>query len=206
MKSYYKDFIGIYSDVYPDGYCKHMIEEFERLLSTGAVHNRQNTEGCTKTFKEDEFVFLNYKNHSPTPYNVVGSDDYENREWLAKELFFNGLQKCYDNYMDEYDALKSLNASCTNIKIQKTKPGGGYHVWHCEVGAEDGERRLVTYALYLNTIKDAGETEYLYQQMRVPPVENTLVLWPATYTHPHRGNVVYGDTAKYIITGLFYLE
>ena len=64
----------------------------------------------------------------------------------------------------------------------------------------------LSYALYLNTIKDAGETEYLYQQMRVPPVENTLVLWPATYTHPHRGNVVYGDTAKYIITGWFYLE
>jgi len=27
----YKGFIGIYDDVYPDGYCEHLIAEFNRL-------------------------------------------------------------------------------------------------------------------------------------------------------------------------------
>tara|TARA_B100000214_G_scaffold364923_1_gene332070 strand:+ start:31 stop:624 length:594 start_codon:yes stop_codon:yes gene_type:complete len=192
----YRDFIGMYEGVYPDGYCHHMIEEFERLSNTGATYNRQNEEGCLKRIKQDEFTFLNYKNHQPTPFN---GDD-------AKDIFFRGLQECYEDYVAEYDSLRDLNVKCTNIKLQKTKPGEGYHVWHCEQGTEDGANRCVVYALYLNTITEAGETEYLYQRMRVQPRENVMVLWPAGYTHPHRGNAVYGNDAKYIITGWFYLE
>ena len=192
----YRDYIGIYENVFPDGYCNHKIEEFERLSWDGATGNRQQLEGCDKTVKQDEFAFLNFKNHVPSPFNGEGS----------KEIFWRGLQECYDNYSNQYDVLKQLRTTCTNMKMQKTKPGEGYHVWHCEQGTEDGERRIVTYALYLNTITEAGETEYLYQKMRVQPRENVMVLWPASYTHPHRGNPVYGDKAKYIITGWFYLE
>ena len=204
---HYKDFIGIYENVYPDGFCKHFIEEFERLSNEGVTNNRQQIEGCHKTLKQDEFAFLNFKNQSPTPFKVEeNSRDYDPTEWGVKSLFFDGLQRCFNHYCNQYDALRQLEIRCNNIKVQKTKPGEGYHVWHCEQGAEDGERRIVTYALYLNTIFDAGETEYLYQKMRIPPVENTVVLWPASYTHPHRGNVVYGEQAKYIVTGWFYLE
>ena len=61
---------------------------------------------------------------------------------------------------------------------------------------------------YLNTIKpeDAGETEFLYQKRRINPVENTIVLWPAAYTHMHRGNTVFGNVSKYIATGWFDYE
>ena len=62
--------------------------------------------------------------------------------------------------------------------------------------------------LYLNTLPEEsnGETEFLYQQRRINPVENTMVLWPAAFTHSHRGNPVYGNAAKYIVTGWFYYE
>ena len=57
----YRDYIGIYENVYPDGYCNHMIEEFERIswdgiTATGVTANRQQTEGCHKHIKEDEFL------------------------------------------------------------------------------------------------------------------------------------------------------
>tara|TARA_R100001443_G_scaffold73416_2_gene81343 strand:+ start:1509 stop:2138 length:630 start_codon:yes stop_codon:yes gene_type:complete len=204
---HYKDFIGIYENVYPDGFCRHVIEEFERLSNEGVTGNRQLSEQCDKTQKQDEFVFLNFKNQAGTPFKVEeNSRDYDPVQWGVKGLFFEGLQRCFNQYCNHYDALKQLKIRCNNIKVQKTKPGEGYHVWHCEQGADDGERRIVTYALYLNTIVEAGETEYLYQKMRIPPRENTVVLWPASYTHPHRGNVVYGEEAKYIVTGWFYLE
>ena len=204
---HYKDFIGIYENVYPDGFCRHVIEEFERLSNEGVTGNRQLSEQCDKTQKQDEFVFLNFKNQAGTPFKVEeNSRDYDPVQWGVKGLFFEGLQRCFNQYCNHYDALKQLKIRCNNIKVQKTKPGEGYHVWHCEQGADDGERRIVTYALYLNTIVEAGETEYLYQKMRIPPRENTVVLWPASYTHPHRGNVVYGEQAKYIVTGWFYLE
>ena len=66
--------------------------------------------------------------------------------------------------------------------------------------------RALVYSAYLNTIEEAGETEFLYQRTRIPPKENTMIIWPAGFTHTHRGNVVYGNKSKYIITGWFYLE
>jgi hypothetical protein len=94
------------------------------------------------------------------------------------------------------------------MKLQRTVEGGGYHIWHSEQGNGEQANRCLVYLLYLNSLpeKSNGETEFLYQKRRVNPVENTMVIWPAGFTHPHRGNPVYGDTAKYVVTGWFYYE
>ena len=34
------NFIGIYQGVYPDGYCEHLISEFNRLKGQGAGFDR----------------------------------------------------------------------------------------------------------------------------------------------------------------------
>lgn len=196
MNSRYIDFIGMYENVYPDGFCNHMISEFERLLNNGFCGNRQDIEKVNKTQKEDNFYFLNMRNHSLSSFNDVS----------VMNIFMTGLQNCFDEYVDQYDILKDLNLKCTSVKMQKTNPGAGYHIWHCEQGNEESANRCLVYALYLNDIDEAGETEFLYQKLRVPPKENSMVLWPAGFTHPHRGNVVHGNKSKYIITGWFYLE
>jgi hypothetical protein len=94
------------------------------------------------------------------------------------------------------------------MKMQRTGPGGGYHVWHAEQGPGTNASRVVAYMLYLNTLspEEGAETEFLYQKKRLNPVENTMVLWPAAYTHAHRGNPVLGETHKYIVTGWFYYD
>jgi hypothetical protein len=196
MNSKYIDFIGMYENVYPDGFCNHMISEFERMLSNGSCGNRQDEEGTTKTRKEDNFYFLNLRNHVLSSFNDVS----------VMNIFMTGLQNCFDEYTDQFDILKDLNLKCTSVKMQKTVPGAGYHVWHCEQGNDESANRCLVYSLYLNNINDAGETEFLYQKLRIPPKENSMILWPAGFTHPHRGNVVHGDKSKYIITGWFYLE
>jgi hypothetical protein len=198
MQSVYKDFIWMYNNVYGDGFCLHLITEFERFSRGGYCGNRQSSEGATKTRKNDEFLFLNLKNHVPSPFN--------NRSCI--DIFFEGLQNCFESYVSEYDILEGIDIKCTSVKVQKTIPGAGYHVWHGEQGGGDSANRVLTYILYLNTLEDdsAGETEFLYQKMRVPPQENTMVIWPAAFTHAHRGNVVHGKEAKYIVTGWFYLE
>ena len=38
------------------------------------------------------------------------------------------------------------------------------------------------------------------------PQKGTIVLWPATFTHVHRGSFLTGDRAKYIATGWFSRE
>lgn len=198
MKIEYKDFIGVFSDVYPEGFCEHLISEFERNLTLGAGTDRQNGEGAHKHVKNDYQIFSNGKN--------IDFEPFEGKKTV--DLFFSGLQRCFEAYGDEFSVLKDINVNCTNIKMQKTSTGGGYHVWHGEQGNGADSARGLVYMLYLNTLPEEanGETEFLYQQRRINPVENTMVLWPAAFTHAHRGNPVYGDNSKYIVTGWFYHE
>ena len=123
-------------------------------------------------------------------------------------MFFAGLQNCFEVYANEFSVIKDARINCKNMKMQKTSSGGGYHVWHGEQGNDEQSNRGLVYMLYLNTLPVGanGETEFLYQQRRINPVENTMVLWPAAFTHAHRGNPVYGENTKYIVTGWFYYE
>ena len=198
MKIEYKDFIGVFSGVYPKGFCEHLISEFDRNQSLGVGTDRQNGEGVSKHIKNDYQIFSNGKNINFEPFKEKNTID----------LFFEGLQACFEQYSNEYSALKDGEINCNNMKMQKTSTGGAYHVWHGEQGNGHQANRGLVYMLYLNTLPTEanGETEFLYQQRRINPVENTMVIWPASFTHAHRGNPVYGDNHKYIITGWFYYE
>lgn len=196
MNFKYIDFIGMYENVFPDGFCDHLIKEFERLLILGVCNDRQKSERVLKTKKEDYHYFMNIKSNSFSSFDQNGVD----------EIFIDGLQKCFDEYINEFDILKDYRLRCTTLKMQKTEPGAGYHIWHSEQGPDSDASRCLVYIAYLNTIEDAGETEFLYQKIRIPPKENSMVIWPASFTHTHRGNVVHGHKSKYIVTGWFYLE
>ena len=56
--------------------------------------------------------------------------------------------------------------------------------------------------VYLNDVKEGGETEFQYQKLRVKPKRGTVLIWPGGFTHLHRGNPpLSGD--KYIATGWY---
>lgn len=199
MRVEYEDFIGIYKNVYPAGYCEHLIAEFERLAESGAGHNRQRSENTPKHKKNDLQLSLNFGVHTIKTFGEHASED----------LFFKGLQRCFNHYTEEFSILKNDNINASAMKMQRTDSGGGYHIWHSEQasGRKNVERVLV-YSLYLNDIAetDGGETEFLYQKLRIPPKKNTMIVWPAAFTHTHRGNTVLGAESKYIVTGWFYYE
>lgn len=192
------DFIEVYSNLYPEGYCEHLISEFERLVVSGAGTNRQDGENAPRHAKDDMQLDMNFGVHNAAPFN----------ERAAKDIFFQGLQGCYDHYATKYSALRDGRIRGTAMKMQRTDPGGGYHVWHGEQGNGDHAERVLVYMLYLNTLEEneGGETEFLYQRKRIRPEANTMLLWPAAFTHAHRGNTVLGDQSKYVVTGWFYYE
>lgn len=92
--------------------------------------------------------------------------------------------------------------------LQYYPPGGGYKSWHAErVCAADpyGSRNLV-FMTYLNDVTDSGETEFDHQKIKVKPEKGLTLIWPADWTHFHRG-IVSPTQEKYIMTGwLNYLE
>jgi hypothetical protein len=103
--------------------------------------------------------------------------------------------------MDKYEILSRYERhEISSIKIQKTLPGEGYHVWHCESATKNLSDRFIAFGLYLNTVEEGGETEFLHQHKRFAPIRNRLLIWPAQFTHTHRGNPpLKGE--KYLLTG-----
>jgi hypothetical protein len=56
---------------------------------------------------------------------------------------------------------------------------------------------------YLNTVNDGGETEIL-GDIIVKPEAGKLLLFPASWTFPHRGKMPISED-KYIVTGWFHV-
>ena len=101
-------------------------------------------------------------------------------------------------YFDRYPILKSGRYFHLNCKFQRTRPGEGFHEWHYENSSDNAYRKLVT-MLYLNDVEEGGETEFLYLHRRITPRQGRLLIFPAGFTHTHRGNPpLRGD--KYILT------
>lgn len=198
LDSKYIDFIGMYENILPDGFCSYLIKEFDRILESGSGSNRQKNGEGLKIHKEDSFFNLSLKNHGVANFNGDS----------CSRIVLDSIQECFLKYGEKFDILKTMNLNSISLKMQKTVPGAGYHVWHCEQMSTECSERVLVWAIYLNTLgaNAAGETEFLYQKLRIKPKENSMIIWPASYTHTHRGNVVYGDTAKYIITGWFHLD
>lgn len=192
------NFIGIFRDVYPEGYCEHIIQQFDKLEAGSVGSNRRQSENAPAHRKNDHQIYFGATHHNLERFNGESATD----------TFFHGLQQCYDEYVKNYSVLLDEKISCSNMKIQRTPPGGGYHIWHSEQGPGEHASRVLVYMLYLNDLSEdeGGETEFLYLRKRFQPAINTMLIWPASYTHAHRGNTVLGDRSKYIVTGWFHYE
>jgi hypothetical protein len=54
---------------------------------------------------------------------------------------------------------------------------------------------------YLNDL-DSGHTDFLHYDISIKPEKGKTLIWPAEWTHAHRGQEVLEN--KYIITGWFH--
>tara|TARA_R100000084_G_C4595794_1_gene120686 strand:- start:216 stop:737 length:522 start_codon:yes stop_codon:yes gene_type:complete len=114
--------------------------------------------------------------------------------------FFNELSKCVKQYFKKYNLNSNIKTSTSN-NIQHYQANTGYVNLHYERSCKYPNRQLV-YMLYLNTINDGGGTEFPYQKITFNAIKGDLIIWPADFTHPHKG-VISKTEEKYIATGWF---
>jgi len=91
-----------------------------------------------------------------------------------------------------------------SFKFQETPISGGFHNWHSEnnIGSFDTKTRFLAWSIFLNDVLEGGELEFLNYSMRIKPKKGSMVLFPAYFTHAHRGNPPISNT-KYIATGWY---
>ena len=91
------------------------------------------------------------------------------------------------------------NITDFGYQIQKyEKNKGHYNSWHSDFSIDSHRLRYITFIWYLNDIEEGGKTEFLYGKIK--PTAGKLVLFPATWTYLHKGEMPISDD-KYIITG-----
>jgi hypothetical protein len=191
MNIKHEQFIGIYEDAFSKEYCDKVINFFDQMAEAGYGVNRQQQDDVQKILKDDLAVFARQERGLSLLENKILQQHFNDVLW----------GNCYPTYADKFWVLKDCDShSSYSFKIQKTEPGQGYHVWHCEAGSRASCNRILAWTLYLNDIEEGGETEFIFQHLRVKPRAGTFVIWPATFTHTHRGNPPISGT-KYIVTG-----
>jgi hypothetical protein len=119
------------------------------------------------------------------------------------------LESACNEYIEKYPALNSCLSSWgqwKRFKIQKYNPNEGYFAEHIEYSEDEWSlRRVMAWMIYLNDVTDGGYTEFSAQKKRFQPKTGDILIWPAGWTHPHRG-IVSETQTKYIATGWYTLN
>ena len=207
-----EDFIGVFDmDIHQIEIDK-FIDYFNRCetLNVNTPRFQYSTENDTPNGKysahiqdklnsigPDKASFPDKTNIGPTSYRFM----IETSGQLG-DIWNNIISNCYEKYSEKYFNLRTFETQAYNANIQRTLPGQGYHVWHCENEHmyRTSNSRVLAVMMYLNDVEEGGETEFLFQHKRFKPKKGRVLLWPSGFTHTHRGNSPLAGE-KYIITG-----
>jgi len=115
------------------------------------------------------------------------------------------LQNCLEEYIKIYpylDQCAPFNIT-EEYNLQHYKKGGGFKKWHFENPMDlDSYKRVLVFMTYLNDIPDGG-TEFYYQKLKTEAKKGLTLIWPAHWTHTHRGLITH-STEKKIVTGWYH--
>tara|TARA_R100000742_G_C4251876_1_gene70116 strand:- start:60 stop:656 length:597 start_codon:yes stop_codon:yes gene_type:complete len=177
------DFIATYTEAYTKEICKELRDYIDLLEE--------------RAFLTDEFKKVN-KNVEHRSQNLSHHYDLPSWSWIAKAIF-PSIQTCVNHYLSEFAALGSNKFLFTDFKVKKIPEGGGFHSWHFEDNGLKYSTRYLAVQIYLNDNFEGGETEFLYFNKRVKPIEGSITIFPCAFTHTHRGNPPIGGD-KYLAT------
>lgn len=132
--------------------------------------------------------------------------DGANQNEPVVQKYYVELRKVVLKYIDKYMYSSAFGPwGITDIvNIQYYPPGGGFKVFHTERfnASHPATTRHLVFMTYLNDVADNGGTEFFYQKIVCPARKGLTLVWPADWTHTHKG-VVSELEEKYIITGWF---
>ena len=113
------------------------------------------------------------------------------------------LDKVVKEYIKKYPFMNENTefALREHYNLQKYPIGGGFKIWHFENDFKSplNKHRALVFMTYLNNVEDGG-TEFFHQHLSTPAKKGLTLIWPAYWTHTHRG-IVSRLKEKYIVTG-----
>jgi len=172
-----------------------MIEVYDNTLT------KEECERIIFLFEKDERklpgtaggnISRNWKASTDISLNFHDKDEEYNA------IIYPKLEQAMAKYYNRYQFLMSHAPWETEsmYNLQKYEDGEGYFALHAEEGYH--LNRMLVWMIYLND-SECG-TEFPYQETVTQAKEGSCVIWPAAWTHPHKG-VTPNIGEKYIATG-----
>lgn len=216
-------FINIYEGALDEEFCNRCIDKFEKSpnkhqgqTGNGVDKIKKNSVDLTCTNYADEWQeemthlqnvvlrgMLHYVRQHPFLLAGAISLKYQNQAGEMEDLSYVDVEK-----MDDASLTMFLQATYRlgSVNMQKYEKGeGGYFHWHSEHYPhptdphQDSLHRSLVWMFYLNDVEEGGETEFFYQKLKSKPKKGSLVIFPADFTHTHRGHKPVSND-KYIFT------
>jgi predicted 2-oxoglutarate/Fe(II)-dependent dioxygenase YbiX len=168
----------------PDFLCDDMIKRFENNQAdqyagkVGAMMN--NMQSIKKT---TDLVVSGKQHWQDADNNLFRSLGMALNEFKQKFPYFSDMSRFQD----------------MGYNLQRYQAGEYYH-WHVDNDNLALASRQLVALWYLNDAPEqGGETEFMYQNIKVKPEKGKLILFPPFWTHEHRAIMV-GKGVKYIAT------
>jgi len=176
------DFVEIYDNALSQKECEILINQFEK---SDEHFNGSTSLGYDPDKKKCMQLCLDLNDQS-----------------VISTVVKPNLISCIRQYREKYrDPLYQTSAWNLYHEASFQKYDGeedGYKVWHCEHNSEKScSKRIMAWMFYLNDAKCGTE---FYDRPTIKAKRGRCVIWPAFWTHLHRG-VIPNIGLKYIVTG-----
>lgn len=173
----------------PIDICDELVHYFE-------TNEQQQQQGVTTSG-----ALLHHKNSidiTIKPKDILASNN------SIFERYFNDLFCCYQDYVLQWPFLKTFATKLDigHFNMQRYGPGQHFQKVHTERAGIDTLHRVFAFMTYLNDVdlNDGGSTYFSHYDIDIQPQKGLTLIWPAEWTHAHKGNLLTSNN-KYIITG-----
>lgn len=130
------------------------------------------------------------------PYEINLPENEVLRKYI-KTLYF-----CYKDYLLQWPFLGEIieEVEIGSFNIQRYQAGEHFQKIHTERSSIATLHRILAWMTYLNDVEDGGTTFFQHYDLDIKPKKGLTLIWPAEWTHAHKGNIL-NTGSKYIITG-----
>ena len=117
-------------------------------------------------------------------------------------LYLDALFTCYKDYLLQWPFLSSFanQVEIGSFNIQRYQAGEHFQQIHTERSSIATLHRMFAWMTYLNDVDEGGTTFFTHYGLEIKPRKGLTLIWPAEWTHAHKGNVLHSGS-KYIVTG-----
>ena len=118
------------------------------------------------------------------------------------KIYIDKLFACYQDYLVQWPFLEQMGEKLEigAFNFGRYQKGQHFQQIHSERMSLNTLHRVFAWMTYLNDVDEGGETYFSHYDISIKPKKGLTIIWPAEWTHAHRGNVLLEGT-KYMLTG-----